>query len=136
MRKICLTFFSFLLLCSCGERIRDAADTTESLLVGTWDSVSNTKSVCHERIRFNSDKTFWWFQDNFISYGTYGRESNQLNFKFTNQAWEMVKFQVTDRDLYLERRGETTVYSKVPTSMSTKTTSLCPSDKIEHQEEQ
>lgn len=128
MKNFCLTLFSLLLLYGCGERIRDAADNTDSLLIGTWDSISNTSAVCQERIRINPDKTFWWFQDDSLYIGTYGRESNQLNFKFTNQAWEMLKFQVTDRDLYLERRGRTKVYTKVPESMSIKTSSLCPEE--------
>lgn len=129
MRREILVGFLFVLLCSCGERVRDAADNTDSLLVGTWDSILNSDEECQERIRMNLDKTFWWFQDSTVSSGTYGRDATTINFKFTSKPWEMVKFKVTGRDLYLERRGQAKTYTKVPTSVSSHVTSLCPRDK-------
>jgi len=116
-------------LFGCGERVSDPPDNTDQLLIGMWDSVTNKSTVCHERIRLNSDKTFWWFKDNVISSGTYAYESNsRLNFQFTDKAWELVKFTVSDRELYVERVGTTKVYAKVPVSLANNVTSLCPTD--------
>lgn len=103
-----------LLLLGCGDRITDPKDNTDDLLVGLWDSVHNDVTVCHKRLRLNSDRTFWWFADDKISAGTYGRGEDGLNFEFTDQPWEIMKFEVTDRELKIRRLDETSLYVRVP----------------------
>jgi len=124
MKKLLLV--SFLFLGGCGDKVTDAPDNTDSLLLGMWDSVSNTPSVCHERIKLNTDNTFWWFDTNVISSGTYGRDKDRINFMFTSKAWENIKFSITDRELYMSRVGTSKVYTKVP--LSTLNISPCPSE--------
>jgi len=120
-------------LFGCGEKVSDPPDNTDQLLIGMWDSVTNSPTICHERIRLNSDKTFWWFKDNVISSGTYAQTqesgTTRLNFMFTDKAWELVKFTVSERDLYVERVGTTRVYAKVPVSLANNVSSLCPTEK-------
>jgi len=116
----------FILLVGCGDRVTDASDNTDSLIIGMWDSVSNTTAVCHERLKLNTDNTFWWFDTNVISSGTYSRNKDRLDFMFTNKAWENVRFSITDRELYISRVGVSKVYTKVP--LSTYNVSPCPSD--------
>jgi hypothetical protein len=133
MRVFLVVGLMLLNLTGCGNRVSDPDDNTEQLLMGMWDSVTNNPTVCHERIRLNSDKTFWWFKDNAISTGTYAREGDQpnsgrLNFMFTNKAWELVKFTVSDRDLYIERVGTTRVYAKAATSLANNVSNLCPTE--------
>jgi hypothetical protein len=93
-----------------------------------WDSVSNNTDVCHERLRINSDKTFWWFEETVTNVGTYGREGDKLNFMFTNKAWELVQFSVTDRQLFLVRVGKKKVYTRIPISVA-RSSSPCPTEK-------
>jgi hypothetical protein len=126
MRKFLLTGF-LLLSMGCGKTIKDPDDNTDALLLGMWDSVSNTTSVCHERLKLNSDKTFWWFAELATSAGTYGRETDKLNFMFTNRAWEVVQFSVTDRQLFLTRVGVKKVYTRVPLAIAA-ANSPCPQD--------
>lgn len=124
MKKVLIGLL--LLFCwGCGDRVTDANDNTDSLLLGMWDSVSNNASICHERVRLNTDKTFWWYDGNAVSAGTYGRDDNRLNFMFTNKTWEVVKFQVTDRELFLTRTGITKVYTRVPIASMN---SPCPAE--------
>lgn len=123
-----------LALVGCGERVSDPPDNTDQLLIGMWDSVSNSPAVCHERIRLNSDKTFWWYKDTAISSGTYERtgdatNTGRLNFMFTDKAWELVKFTVSDRELYIERVGVSRVYAKAAASLSNNISGLCPTEK-------
>ena len=115
-----------LLLLGCGDRVTDAKDNTDDLLVGLWDSVHNDATVCHKRLRLNSDRTFWWFEDGKISAGTYGRSPDGLNFEFTDQAWEIMKFEVTDRELQIRRLDRTYLYVRVPMAVNH---SPCPSRK-------
>lgn len=116
----------FILLCwSCGERVVDPEDNTDSLLLGMWDSVSNNTTSCHERLRLNSDKTFWWFDKGATYAGTYGRNDKELNMMYTNKPWEMIQFQVTDRQLYLTRTGATRMYTRVPLTANS---SPCPAE--------
>lgn len=133
MKKMLLTCALLFTMFGCGDHVTDPEDTTRQRLIGMWDSITNTPDACHERIRFNSDGTFWWFKNNVISTGTWARgagsEVTRLNFMFSAQAWEMVKFAVSDRDLYIERLGTTKVYVKVPVSLANTTASLCPSEK-------
>ena len=103
-----------LLLLGCGDRVTDAEDNTDDLLVGLWDSVHNDSTVCHKRLRLNSDRTFWWFADGKISAGSFGRGEDGLNFEYTDQPWEIMKFEVTDRELRIERMGVTSLYVRVP----------------------
>ena len=120
-------------LFGCGEKVSDPPDNTDQLLIGMWDSMTNSPTVCHERIRLNSDKTFWWFKDNVISSGNYARVQDngatRLNFMFTDKAWELVKFTVSERDLYVERVGTTRAYAKAPVSLANNVSSLCPTEK-------
>jgi hypothetical protein len=115
----------FLLLLGCGNRVSDPVDNTNDLLLGMWDSISNDASVCHERLRINSDRTFWWFDNRVTSAGTYGRDDDRLNFMYTNKPWEMVKFVVNDRELYLTRTGLTRMYTRVPITANS---SPCPTE--------
>jgi hypothetical protein len=126
MKRLCFVFLFSLLLWGCGDKVTDPEDTTDAQLLGMWDSVSNSATVCHERLRLNPDKTFWWFDSKSTTVGTYGRnkeEPPQLNFMFTTQAWELIRFQVTDRELYLTRTGMTRVYTRVPLTANS---SPCP----------
>ena len=126
MKRLCFVFLFSLLLWGCGDKVKDPEDTTDAQLLGMWDSVSNSATVCHERLRLNPDKTFWWFDNKSTTVGTYGRsgsEPPQLNFMFTTQAWELIRFQVTDRELYLTRTGTTRVYTRVPLTVNS---SPCP----------
>jgi len=116
-----------LLLGGCGQRVTDAPDNTDALLLGMWDSISNDANNCHERLRLNKDKTFWWFEGSSpISVGTYGRDDDRLNFMFTNKTWEVVKFEVTDRELFLTRTGTTKSYTRVP--LAAVSISSCPKE--------
>lgn len=111
----------------CGDKVVDPADTTDSQLVGLWDSVSNNATVCHERIKLNADGTFAWFNGKDTLAGSYARnEPHQLNFMFTTQGSELVRYQLTERELFLTRTGATRVYIKVPANT---TTSPCPIDR-------
>lgn len=123
MKKLILVCFLFPLLWGCGNQITEPPDNTMPLLLGMWDSVSNNANVCHERLRLNTDLTFWWFENNVISSGTYGRDYDRLNFMYTNKTWEMVQFSVTDRELYLNRVGTTNMYTRVPVTANS---SPCP----------
>jgi len=127
MKKV-LTSFLILFCFSCGNKVTDAPDNTDSLLLGLWDSVANTSTVCHERLKLNADNTFWWFDAKVVSSGTYGRDKDQVNFMFTTKAWENIKFSVTDRELYLSRVGISKVYTRVP--LSTANISPCPSEGV------
>lgn len=122
-----------MVLFGCGDKVSDPPDNTDQILIGMWDSVTNSKTVCHERIRLNSDKTFWWFKDKVISSGSYARvqegDASRLNFMFTDKASEIVKYTVSERDLYIERVGTTKVYARVPVSLANGVASLCPNDK-------
>jgi len=133
MKKLLLICALALSLFACGNRITDAEDNTRTLLIGMWDSVINTPDACHERIRLNNDGTFWWYKEGKIATGNWargsGRDENRLNFMFTAQAWEMVKFTVSDRDLYVERLGTTKLFVRVPVSLANTTSSLCPAEK-------
>jgi hypothetical protein len=130
MKKIMVLAGLMLALASCGDRVSDPKDNTDQVLIGMWDSVSNSPSACQERLRLNSDKTFWWYKDRVMSTGTYGQEgahgTGRLNFMFSNKAWEVMKYTVSDRDLYVERMGVTRVYARVSTSLAGETASLCP----------
>lgn len=126
MKKVLLIGL-LLLLGGCGDRVTDADDNTDKLLLGLWDSVSNNSTVCHERLRLNTDKTFWWYEGNgTTTLGTYGRDDSRLNFMFTNKTWEVIKFQVTDRELLLTRTGSSQVYTRVP--LAAMSLSACPSE--------
>jgi hypothetical protein len=127
MKRLSFVFLFSLFLGGCGDRVVDPDDTTDAQLLGMWDSVSNSATVCHERLRLNPDKTFWWFDNKNTTVGTYGRSQSepQVNFMFTTQAWEVIRFQVTDRELYLTRTGTTRVYTRVPL---TSNSSPCPVD--------
>ena len=128
MRKVLLIGL-FLLLGGCGVRVTDAEDNTDKLLLGLWDSVSNNATTCHERLRLNTDKTFWWYEgDKVTTLGTYGRDDDRLNFMFTNKTWEVVKFTVTDRELLLTRTGSSQVYTRVP--LAAMSLSSCPVEKF------
>jgi len=126
MKRLVFVFLFSLLLGSCGDVVKDPDDTTDSQLLGMWDSVSNNATVCRERLRLNPDKTFWWFDNKNTAVGTFGRDQSELphlNFMFTSQAWEVIRFQVTDRELYLTRTGTTRVYTRVPLNANS---SPCP----------
>lgn len=125
MRNLLLLMVS-LVMFGCGNKVTDPTDNTDQLLLGMWDSVSNTPSVCHERLKLNSDNTFWWFDSTVISSGTYGRDKDRLNFMFTTKAWENVQFSVTDRELNMTRVGTSRVYTRIP--LSTANLSPCPSE--------
>ncbi len=124
MKKIFVLLTSLLLM-GCGDRVTDAKDNTDGLLVGLWDSVTNESTVCHKRLRLNSDRTFWWYVDGEISAGTYGRGEDGINFEYTDQPWEIMKFEVTDRELRIHRLGVVYLYVKVPMAANH---SPCPSD--------
>lgn len=126
MKKIVLIGFLFLFV-GCGKTVKDPDDNTEALLQGMWDSVSNSAEVCHERLRINSDRTFWWFEETVTNIGTYGREGDKLNFMFTNKAWEIVQFSVTDRQLFLVRVGKKKVYTRIPIAIANNS-SPCPTE--------
>jgi hypothetical protein len=125
MRKLIWASLIPLFLWGCGERVVDADDRTNDQLLGMWDSVSNSPTVCHERLRINNDKTFWWFDGKTTGAGTYGREEDRLDFMFTTKAWETVRFVVTDRELYLTRTGRTSLYTRVPVTANN---SPCPTE--------
>ena len=109
-----LIFFLALVLSGCGDRITDAEDNTDALLAGLWDSITNDAWTCHDRLRLNSDKTFWWYSEGALSSGTYGRASEGLNFEFTDAAWEIIQFDVTDRELVLFRLNQRLRFTRVP----------------------
>ena len=125
MKRLILSFLVSLLLWGCGDRVVDPADNTDALLLGMWDSVSNDATVCHERLRLNADKTFWWFDNKVVAAGTFGRDEERLNFMYTNKSWEMIKFQVNERELYLTRTGLTRMYTRVPLTANS---SPCPAE--------
>lgn len=126
--KIFIALLTSLMLLGCGDHVTDAKDNTDGLLVGLWDSIQNNKTVCHNRLRLNSDKTFWWFSggQGDLGVGTYGRSADGLNFEFTDQPWEIMKFTVTDRELTLSRMGDAFLFTRVPLSA---TYSPCPGNK-------
>jgi len=125
MKKLLWISLVPLFLGGCGERVVDPADQTNEQLIGMWDSVSNNATVCRERLRINTDKTFWWFDSKTTGAGTYGRDEDRLDFMFTNKAWETIRFVVTDRELYLTRTGRTSVYTRVPVTANN---SPCPTE--------
>ena len=84
-RYLFVLFISFLFF-GCGYEVVDAPDNTNQLLLGRWDSISNTPFLCHERIKFNPDNTFWWYESKTINFGTYERDKDRLDFMFTNKA--------------------------------------------------
>jgi len=121
----CLIFFLALTFLGCGDRITDADDNTDALLVGLWDSITNNQAECHERLRLNSDKTFWWYFSNQISKGTYGINPDGLDFEFTDRAWQIMNFSVTDRELRISRLNESLLFIRVPKGAD----SPCPGEK-------
>lgn len=124
MKKLLILLSAFLFL-GCGDRIVDAKDNTDDLLVGLWDSVLNDSTSCHKRLRLNSDKTFWWYVEGDLAVGNYGRNSDGLNFEYSDRPWEVMKFEVTDRELRIDRMGQISLYVKVPLTANQ---SPCPSD--------
>ena len=112
MKKILCTL-SLLFFMGCGDNVKDAKNNDESLLVGTWDLVSNTSDKCYERLTINSDKTFWWYNTT-MSAGTWERNDNTLNFQYTGRPWEIVRFYVDARELSMVKVGIFKTFIHVP----------------------
>ena len=122
MRRI-LGIIGLLWLTGCGDVVRDEEDTTVERLAGVWDLVSNSPTTCYERIALNKDVTFWHHVSNVTYGGTWERDDNTINFRYTSKPWETFKFEVDARELVLVRMGVTKNYLRIPRSGYN---SVCP----------
>jgi len=122
MRRI-LGIISLLWLIGCGDVVRDEKDTTVERLVGFWDLVSNNPTTCYERLALNGDTTFWHYIDKTTLGGTWQRDANTINFRYTGRSWETAKFAVDERELVLVKVGVTKNYIRIPQSGFN---SVCP----------
>lgn len=113
MKKI-LCVLGLIFIMGCGDNVKDAKNKDDSLLIGTWDLVTNTATKCYERLTLNSDKTFWWYDAALMTAGTWERNENTLNFQYTGRPWEIVKYYVDTRELSMVKVGIFKTFVHVP----------------------